>query len=222
MLAKDLISDIVPAISTRETGLKALNWMEIFRISHLPVVDDNYDFLGLISDTEIFDYDLAEKRIGAHNLTLLRPFVYADVHVYEVIGAVSKQKLTIVPVLDKHNKYIGVISLHDLVHHFAEFTAADNPGVVFVLEMGLHDYSLSQISQIIESNDAKVLSLYISSLPESTKIEVTIKLNTIDFAPVRQTFERYGYTIKAAYTDNDEMQSLLEERYDELIHFLSI
>jgi len=222
MLAKDLISDIVPAISTRETGIKALNWMEIFRISHLPVVGDNYEFLGLISDTEIFDYDLAEKRIGAHNLTLLRPYVYADVHVYEVISIVSKQKLTIVPVLDKNNKYIGVISLHDLVHHFAEFTAADNPGVVFVLEMGLHDYSLTQISQIIESNDAKVLSLYISSLPESTKVEITIKLNTIDFAPVRQTFERYGYTIKAAYTDNDEMQSMLEERYDELIHFLSI
>ncbi len=222
MLAKDLISDVVPAISIRETGMNALNWMEIFRISHLPVVGDNYEFLGLISDTEIFDYELSNKKLGAHNLTLLRPFVYSDVHVYEVISAVSKQKLTIVPVLDKNNKYMGVISLHDLVHYFAEFTAADNPGAVFILEMATLDYSLSQIAQIIESNDAKVLSLYINSNPDTTKIELTIKINTLDFGPVRQTFERFGYNIKAAYTDNDEMESLLEERYEELIHFLNI
>jgi len=222
MQAKELISDIVPAISTKETGFKALSWMEIFRISHLPVVDENHEFLGLISDTEIFDYDLSEKKIGVHALTLIRPFVYADVHVYEIISLVAKQKLTIVPVLDAQNRYIGVITLHDLVQHFAQFSAADNPGAVFILEMSYHDYSLSQIAQIIESNDAKVLSLYVSSLPESTKIEITIKINTIDFAPVRQTFERYEYTIKAAFTDNDVMESLLEERYDELIHFLNI
>ena len=210
MQAKELISDIVPAIRTKELGLQALNWMEIFRISHLPVVDDNDDFLGLISDTEIFDYDLSDKRIKAHTLTLVRPFVYADVHIYEVISLVAKQKLTIVPVLDKQNRYLGVITLHDLVQHFAEYTAADNPGAVFILEMSHHDYSLSQIAQIVESNDAKIMSLYLKSLRDSTKIEITVKINTIDFAPIRQTFERYEYHIKASYTENDEMQNMLE------------
>ena len=98
MLAKDLISDIVPVIRTSETGLKALNWMEIFRVSHLPVVN-NEDFLGLISDTDIYDLNKAEEAIGAHPLSLIRPYVYANQHIYEVIDLVSKFNLTIVPVL---------------------------------------------------------------------------------------------------------------------------
>lgn len=222
MQAKDLISDIIPAISVQKTGLDALNWMEVFRIAHLPVVNKENEFIGLLSDTEVYDYDLSDKKIGEHNLVLHRPFVFENVHVYEVISLVSEQRLTIVPVLDKNKFYTGVISLHDLVRHFGRFTASNNPGVVFVLQMNQHDYSLSKISQIVESNGAKILSVYLTGSADTTMIELTVKINVIDFSPIRQTLERYDYTIKEAYTDNDKMQDLLEERYDEFIHFLNI
>jgi predicted transcriptional regulator len=222
MLAKELISDIVPAIGLEEEGIKALNWMEVFRISHIPVVGDDNEFIGLISDNEIYDFDLAEKNIGSHKLNLIRPFVTQNQHIYEIIEVVSRLKLTILPVLDDKNRYIGVITLQDLVHQFAELSAVQSPGAVFILELDQNNYSLSQISQIIESNDAKVLSLYVSSSSDSTKIEVTVKINTLDFSAVRQTLERYDYSIKASYSEEDRLSEMLEKRYDEFMFYLNL
>ena len=173
MQAKDLISDVIPAIRINELGIKALNWMEIFRISHLPVIDNNNDLVGIISDNNIFDYDLSEKEIGSFKFPLKKPYVTFEQHVYEVIELVSINKLSMVPVLNERKRYIGIITLHDLVHQFAKLTAVENPGAVFILELSKHNYSLSQIVQIIESNDAKVLSLYVSSPPESVPLEVS-------------------------------------------------
>ena len=108
MLAKDLISEIVPPIRTSDTGIKALSYMDVFRISHLPIVN-NTEFLGLISDKDIYDMNMAEEPIGNHTLSLNRPFVLANQHVYEVIELISKEELSLVPVLDEKKNYIGVM-----------------------------------------------------------------------------------------------------------------
>jgi acetoin utilization protein AcuB len=221
MLAKDLISDVIPALRTSDSGQKALYWMDIFRISHLPIVN-NEDFLGLISDKDIYDYNMAEEPIGNHTLSLFSPYVTEEAHVYEVIELASRQSLTIVPVLSANNHYKGVITQHDLVHYFADFSALKDPGAIIVLEMSVHDYSLSQIAQIVESNDAKILSLYISSHSSSTRMELTLKINRMDLTSIVQTFTRYNYTIKSTFMDHDDMDSLYENRYDMFMKYLSI
>ena len=81
MFARDLISEVVPSLKTSDTGQMALNWMEIFRISHLPIVN-NQDFLGLISDADIYDMNHPEEPIGNHTLTLLKPYFTFDQHIF--------------------------------------------------------------------------------------------------------------------------------------------
>lgn len=221
MLAKDLISDVVPSLRTSDNGQKALYWMDIFRISHLPIVN-NEDFLGLISDKDIYDSNMAEEPIGNHNLSLFSPFVTENQHVYEVIELASRLNLTIVPVLDHNNHYKGAVTLNDLIHYFADFTAVKEPGAIIVLDMNVLDYSLSQIAQIVESNDAKILSMYISSHSASTRMELTLKINRNDLTSIIQTFTRYNYTIHSTYMDHDDMESLYENRYEMFMKYLSI
>jgi acetoin utilization protein AcuB len=221
MLAKDLISDIVPALRTSDTGLQALSWMDIFRISHLPIVN-NQEFLGLISDQDIYDLNMAEEPIGNHKLSLFSPYVYANQHIFEVIELVSRLNLTVVPVLDEEKKYLGLINHTDLLHHFAELSALRNPGSIVEIELNMNDYSLSEIARIIESNDAKILGLYVSTPEESTKITLTIKLNITDITSIVQTFNRFNYDVKASYLQNDEMESLLNNRYELFMRYLSI
>lgn len=221
MLAKDLISDVVPSLRTSDSGQKALYWMDIFRISHLPIVN-NEDFLGLISDKDIYDSNMAEEPIGNHNLSLFSPFVTENQHVYEVIEMASRLSLTIVPVLDHNNHYKGAVTLNDLIHYFADFTAVKEPGAIIVLDMNVLDYSLSQIAQIVESNDAKILSMYISSHSASTRMELTLKINRNDLTSIIQTFTRYNYTIHSTYMDHDDMDSLYENRYEMFMKYLSI
>jgi acetoin utilization protein AcuB len=221
MVAKDLISEIIPPLKTSDLGQTALNWMEIFRISHLPIVN-NQDFLGLISDADIYDMNQPEEPIGNHTLTLLKPYVNVNQHIFEVIGLASRLKLTVVPVLDDTNHYKGVITTPDLIRYLAGISSLDQPGGIIVLEMIERDYSLTQIAQIIESNNIRVLSMYITSPAESTKLEVTLKVNSGDLASVIRTFERYNYEVKTWITTDDSMDRFYSERFDLLLKYLNI
>ena len=221
MVAKDLISEIIPSLKTSDTGQTALNWMEIFRISHLPIVN-NQDFLGLISDADIYDMNQPDEPIGNHELTLLKPYVTTDQHLFEVIGLASRLKLSVVPVLDSKNHYKGLITTSDLIRHIAGISSMDQPGGIIVLEMIERDYSLSQIAQIVESNNIRVLSMYITSPSDSTRLEVTLKVNTTDLLAVIRTFERYNYEVKTWVTTNDSIDQFYSERFDLLMKYLNI
>jgi acetoin utilization protein AcuB len=221
MVAKDLISEVIPSLKTSDLGQTALNWMEIFRVSHLPIVN-NQDFLGLISDADIYDMNQPEEPIGNHTLTLLKPYVDGEQHIFEVIGLASRLKLSVVPVLDSNNHYKGVITTSDLLRHLAGISSMDQPGAIIVLELIERDYSLSQIAQIVESNNVKVLSMYITSPPESTKLEVTLKVNTSELISVIRTFERYNYEVKTWVSNDDSMDRFYSERFDLLMKYLNI
>ncbi|MBE0655214.1 MAG: CBS domain-containing protein [Bacteroidales bacterium] len=220
MLAKDLISDVVPALKTSDTGIQALSWMEIFRISHLPIVNER-DFLGLISDQDIYDLNDPEEAIGNHSLSLFSPYVFENQHIYEVIEMASRLKLTVIPVLDASNHYLGLITLTELVQVFADLSALKHPGGILVLQVNQNDYSLTEISQIVESNDAKILSLYISSSDDTTQMTVTLKINRNDLTSVIRTFERYEYNILASYLKDDEEDILYQERYELFMRYLN-
>jgi acetoin utilization protein AcuB len=221
MVAKDLISEVIPSLKTSDLGQTALNWMEIFKISHLPIVN-NQEFLGLISDTDIFDMNQPNEPIGNHTLTLYKPFVTTEQHIFEVIGLASRLKLSVVPVLDSKNNYKGVITSNDLIRHIAGISSMDQPGGIIVLEVIDRDYSLSQIAQIVESNNVKILSMYITSSPGSTLLEVTLKVNTSELVSVIRTFERYNYEVKTWVSDNDSMDRFYSERLDLLMKYLNI
>jgi acetoin utilization protein AcuB len=221
MVAKDLISEVIPSLKTSDLGQTALSWMEIFKISHLPIVN-NQEFLGLISDTDIYDMNQPNEPIGNHALTLYKPFVTTEQHIFEVIGLASRLKLSVVPVLDEKNNYKGVITSNDLIRHIAGISSMDQPGGIIVLEVTDRDFSMSQIAQIVESNNVRILSMYITSSPGSTRLEVTLKVNTNDLVWVIKTFERYNYEVKTWVTDNDSMDRFYSERFDLLMKYLNI
>ncbi len=220
MIAKDLISDTIMPLQTSDTGITALNWMEEFKVSHLPIVN-NFEFLGLISETDIYELNNYDEPLGNHALSLNSPTVNEGQHVYDIIRQVHEQKLTLIPVVDEKNHYLGSITLQCLTKYFARLAAVDNPGGIIVLEMGIHDFLLSEIARIVESNDTVILSLYVMTLPDSTKMQVTIKVNRMDIAPLIATFNRYNYNIKASFFETDFDQSL-HDRYDSLMRFLDI
>ncbi|MFW5752129.1 MAG: CBS domain-containing protein, partial [bacterium] len=95
-------------------------------------------------------------------------------------------------------------------------------GGIIVLELNINDYSLSEIAQIVESNDAKILGLYISSPDDSTRIELTIKINRTELSSIIQTFNRYNYNIKASFLENDELDNLYNNRYEAFIRYLNV
>jgi len=220
MLAKNLITDEIPPLKTSDTGLMAINWMDEFKVSQLPIVD-KHEYLGLISDTDILDLNITDEQLGKSKLSLIRPFVFENAHVYEVIKMISSLKLTVLPVLNEHQQYVGLIPLSALLHHFSTLAATREPGGIVVLEMNMHDYSLTQIAQIVEGNDAKILSLYINPLEDSTKIEVTLKLNKEELSGVLQTFYRYNYNVKQSFHQSEFLDDM-KNRFDSFMNYINI
>ncbi len=221
MLARNLISDVVPALKTSDNGVQALNWMEIFRVKHLPIVN-HQQFLGLISDQDIFDLNDPGEPIGNHELSLQRPFVSDKQHIYEVIEVVSRLRLSLVPVLNSEQNYLGVITLDDLTRQFANLSAMQHPGGIVVLEMNEIDYSLTEISNIVESNNSKILSLYVSNDPETQKLSVTLKINSTDVTSIIETLNRYNYTISASYMNSKDLDEFYQDRFDEFLNYLNV
>jgi acetoin utilization protein AcuB len=218
MIAKEMVSFDISPLSTSDTALEALSMMDEYRVSHLPIVNED-ELLGIISDDDILQLNELESPIGNHRLSLANLFVKQDQFFYDIIKLVALHKLTLIPVLDNKDRYIGVITLKDLVQKFVSIAAVNQPGGVIIFEVNERDYYASQIAQIVESNDAKILSLYVNNLPDSTKLEVILKTNKLDIRPILATFERYNYSISMSIYDHPE-EADLSMRYDSLMKYL--
>lgn len=220
MFAKQLITDDIIPLKTSDSGAQALAFMDDYKLSHLPIVN-NVEYLGLISEDDIYVSNNFDQPLGNHQLSSVNSYVTENQHVFEVLTLISEQKLSIVPVLDKKNRYLGSITAQNLIENLANVFSVNQPGGLIILEMCGKDYSLSEISQIVESNNGKVLSLNITSNVNSSIIEVAIKLNIKEIKAIVQTFNRYNYNIKASYTESDDFDDL-KDRYDSLMNFLEI
>jgi len=142
-------------------------------------------------------------------------------HIYDVIALAARFKLTVVPVVDEENHYQGVITYNEIISGIARISSIEQPGGLVVLQVLSQDYSMSHISQIIESNDARILSMHIISNPDSTKLEIMLKVNTTDLTSIVRTFERYSYEVTTWVTDNDELDRFYADRYNMLMKYLN-
>ena len=220
MTAEELITEEIPPLLSSDTGEKALTWMEEFKVSHLPVLK-NGNYVGSVSETLLFDCQNPELSLDTLFQHLPRPYVVAGSHIYEVLSKLSEFKVTVLPILDRNEKYLGCTNVHQLMRLIANTGSIKETGGILVLEMNAIDYSMAQISQIVESNNAKILSSYIMSSPDSTKTEVTLKINQIELESIIRTFERYDYTIKASF-QKGKFEDDLQFKFDALMNYLKI
>ncbi len=219
MIAESLISNTIIPLRTSDFGEEALKMMEEFYVRHLPIVN-NTQLLGLISEEDILDFDPNEA-VGSYRLSLTKPYVNGEDHIYEVMRQLAQHELTLIPVVDNDHNYLGVITQEDLLKYFAATTSFAESGSILVLEINKRDYSMSEIARIVESENAHVLSIFVTSNPDSTQMEVTLKVNTQNIQPLVATFQRFDYLIKASFNEMDYFDTL-KERFDSLMSYLNV
>ncbi len=220
MLAAELIADSIPPVHTSDSVQKAVDRMIEFRVRHLPIVNEQ-QFLGLLAEDDYAAETDYQIPVGSLALSLVNPYVLEDQHIYDVIRLFYERQLTVVPVLDLQKNYLGLISINALAGYFATLTSVENPGAIIVLEINNKNNSLAHMSQVVESDNAQILSSYVRTFPDSTRIEVTLKINKRDISNIIATFLRYEYDIKATFNhtgDNDNSR----ERYDSLMNYLNL
>jgi len=219
MIATELISYDIPPLKLSDTGVKALDWMEEFKTSELPVVEGNR-YIGIVSESEILDRNNVDDPIKNYNLTFKTPSVKESQHLFEVISVIVQHDINLLPVIDAKENYLGLITTKKIIQYFAQVVSVANVGSILTIEVNIKDYSLSEISRMVESDDAKILASFITSHKDSNKLEVTLKINKTEISRILHTFERFNYTVLAAYNES-EYQKDLQDRYDEFMRFLN-
>ena len=219
MLIADLITHDIPSLKSSDTVEQALLWMEEFKITHLPVLHHK-KLTGLVSETELLDAD-PQTKIADNHFTYIKPQIHQTQHAFDALKMMSGLHLTLIPILDERENYLGNITQKSVLDRLAGLSAVMEQGGIIELELNKNDYSLTQIASIVEGNDAKILSCYVSSLPDSTKILVTLKLNKEDLSRVLQTFYRYSYEVKASY-HQAAYEDDLKNRFNEFIKYLDV
>ncbi len=194
--------------------------MEDFHVRHLPIVDPDKKLTGILSEEEALNQD-SDLEISNYSLALPPLYVHAYDHVYEVMRLLAEYHLTVVPVVDNEQQYLGLITVERALHHFAEMSAFREPGSILVLEVGKRDYSMAEIARIVESENAVILSSFVTVVPDSMRIEVTLKINRQQIQSIVATFERFNYQIKASFNESDYLDTL-QERYDALMAYLNV
>ena len=220
MQAKALISTSIECIDPKLSGKKALDLMDQYRINHLAIVKDNY-YQGILSRNEILRWESTENIISKYSSSLASAHVKSDQHLFDIIEVLEKNSLSIVPVIGNDNKYFGVITIEKLIHTIAKSFTIQSIGCIIVLEMDSRDYTLTEIASIVESYNTKILSSFVIPNPNSTKIDLTLKLDKENISAIVKDFERRGYQVSASFKNEntDDNQSI--DRYESLMRFLN-
>ena len=212
-----VINDIKPlSITDKISDLQML--FNQLTYSHIPI-QNNGVYLGCISETDAHCFD-GSKSINDCNYTIEGFFVRPTTNWLDVLEAFAQNDSNIMPVLDAQNKYLGYYELNDVIHLFNETPFFSEPGGILIVEKGINDYSFSEISQIVESNDAKLLGAFISKM-DSDLARITIKIGNASLNDVIQTFRRYSYNIISGHEEDSYIESL-KERSQYLDRYLNM
>jgi len=221
VIAEDLINHMIPPLKGVDDAHKAIVWLEEFRCNYLPVVENN-QLLGFISEEMILEKNDIEKSVKDFDLVGQQCFVHLDTHFYDILKIAAEYKLQMVAVLNEDSTYTGVITVQDTLTSFAQTAAVQLPGGILVLSMNHLDYSLAEISRLVEENHAKILSSIVKEEPlDPAKLRLTLKINQQDLSRVVATLERFNYKVIGRYQETKPVAGE-KDRIDMLLRYLDI
>ena len=219
MLNREIISASLPTLTPTDKVFQALEMMDEYHVSQLPVVEDD-KYLGLVFEEDLMNLD-ENLTVQAATDRFSKVAVRASRHFIEAIQTANDYHLSVVPVIEKDDEYAGAASAVDLLMHLGRLTGASEPGAVIVLEMTQRDFSFSQLSKLVETNDAQItqLNTYWDNTTES--FFVTLKINKFEISDIIATFQRYEYQVKY-YFGEELYENELRNNYDHLMNYLNI
>ncbi|MFH6943841.1 CBS domain-containing protein [Flavobacterium sp. FlaQc-50] len=206
------------AIDSQETIASVQDFFADLSFSHFPVLENGI-YIGSISSDDVETFDTDKKTID-YKYTFERFFARKSMIWLDLLEVFAKNHTNTVPVLDENNTYIGYYEMEDIMKFFKETPFLKEQGGIIIIQKGLIDYSMSQITQIVESNNGKILGCFISEA-DLENVQITIKIGLGAMNEIIQTFRRYNYEIISEHQEDTYINSL-KERSDYLDKYLNI
>ena len=214
----DYITNDFKAIDSQDTIAVVQDFFSEVTFSHFPVIEEEI-YIGSIGSEDMETFDSYKKIIDYRYL--LEGFFARNTMIWlDVLEVFAKNKTNLVPVLDESNKYVGYYEIRDIMNFFHETPFLRESGGIIVIQKRTLDYSVGEITQIIESNNGKILGIFVSEA-DSENTQVTIKISLGVMNEIIQSFRRYNYEIMSEHFEDNYINTL-KERSDYLDKYLNI
>ena len=220
MLTVELINNNIPRLKLQDSVSKALQLINDYRVTHLPVVQDD-KYLGLISEEDLLDVEEEKMPIELMQEMFINTAVAENEHFLNAVNCCNQFDTTVVPVINEQKELLGVITTPDLLKALGNFAGTNEIGGIVVLEMERTQFAISEISRIVESNNATILHLNSTVHPQTGMLTVTLHTNKKEIAAVVATFERYDYDV-IYYFGTENFENDIHTNYRHLMNYLDI
>ena len=220
MLTTELINNNIPQLRLLDSISKAIQLINDYRVTHLPVVSDE-KYLGLISEDDLMDAEDDRLTIQVLENNFIKAFVKENEHFLNAVNCSNRYETTVVPVVNEQEELVGVITVTDLLKALGDFSGANEIGGIIVMEMERSQFAISEISRIVESNDATILHLNTTIQEQTGMLTVTLHLNKKEISAIVASFERYEYDI-IYYFGDEKFENEIHINYRHLMNYLDI
>jgi acetoin utilization protein AcuB len=220
MLNKEIISAAIPSLHLNDPVSQALDLMADFHVTHLPVVVED-KLAGLVSEDDLLNVENDEMLLEQLQPGFSKIAAHADAFFFEAVQLVNENGLTLIPVISGESEYAGAISATDLLKQLGRTTGVSDLGGIIVLEMEKVSFSFTEISKLVETNDAQIIQLNTYADSSSGNFYITLRINKAEISDIVATFQRYEYQIKY-YFGEELYENELRNNYDHLMNYLNI
>lgn len=220
MLNKDIISAAIPSLHLNDPVSQALDLMADFHVTHLPVVVED-KLAGLVSEDDLLNVENDDILLAQLQPAFSRIAAHADAYFYEAVQLVNENGLTLIPVISHESEYAGAIIATDLLKCLGRVSGAGDLGGIIVLEMEKVSFAFTEISKLVETNDAQIIQLNTYTDASSGNFYIVLRINKAEISDIVSTFQRYEYQVKY-YFGEELYENELRNNYDHLMNYLSI
>lgn len=220
MLTAQLQTQSLPSLHGYDKVHQALQLMNDFHVTHLPVVDGE-KYLGMVSEEDLMQEDDDHLPLSVLGQSFSGFSVKENEHFLKALQLAAENGLSVVPVVNADNELTGTVGYNDLLKHASDFMSLNEPGGLIVLEIPTNQYSFNEISKLVETNDAQITQLNTWNDPEKGTMQVTIRVNKPEISDIIATFQRYEYNVKYFFGE-EQYTNELRNNYDHLMHYLKI
>lgn len=220
MLTGELLNTHIPHLHPEDTINKALSLMNDYKASHLPVVISN-KYAGLLSETDLLDCTDPLLIIGSLEKDFIHTSLKDTTHFLQAINICNQFQTNIVPIVNAEGELLGTITSPILLQAIGVFSGAQEQGAILILQMEKSQFAISEISRIVESNDATILHLNTTVNSITGLLTVTLQLNKKELSAIVATFERYEYDV-IYYFGDEKFENDIQNNYENLMNYLEI
>ncbi|MFC7525906.1 CBS domain-containing protein [Parapedobacter sp. GCM10030251] len=215
-----VIIDDIYAINPTDSVRYTLDRMVDLRLTQLPVVKNNL-FLGSVTYESLAGLANADQSLEYADVVYQQIHIYGTQHIFDAMLFFQIYQLDLLAVVDEQHAYLGAVTPLELVNTLSQTMSLHQPGGIIVLEMGYRDNALSHIAHIVESDNAQILNSYVQTFSDSSRLEVTIKINKSNISSIVSSFLRHDYTVKATYNDENSRDNS-RDRYEQLMNYINM